>query len=145
MERVAKAIAYVTRNSALGRREMLVFEHRDFPEAGLQVPAGTVDMGETPEEAVLREVEEESGLHGCYILGKLAVYDWPNPETGQMNERHVFHLAAPSRTEEAWTWIETDAGRVSELEGYVFLFRWVPLDGLINLAGSQGDYLDLVR
>ena len=145
MELVPKAIAYVTRQSAAGGRELLVFEHRDYPEAGLQVPAGTVDAGETPEEAVLREVEEESGLIGCRIMSKLAAYDWPNPETGKMNERHVFHLSAPPYTEEAWTWVETDGGKVPELEGYVFLFRWVSLGGSVDLAGEQGDYLHLVR
>ena len=32
-----KVLAYVTRGD-----ELLVFRHRDFPEAGLQVPAGTM-------------------------------------------------------------------------------------------------------
>jgi ADP-ribose pyrophosphatase YjhB (NUDIX family) len=147
--RITKVVAYITRESPAGGRELLVFDHRDYPEAGVQVPAGTVagtvDEGEQPEEAVMREVTEETGLEGCVLLEKLAVYDWPNPETGLINERHVFHLAAPSNTAEAWTWVETDGGRVSELEGYVFLFRWVPLDGEFELAGDQGDYLHVLR
>lgn len=145
MKRMAKAIAYVTREASDGLRELLVFDHRDYPEAGLQVPAGTVDAGETPEVAVMREVVEESGLEGCVLIRKLAVYDWSNPETGVINERHVFHLAAPPGTAEAWTWVETDGGRISELEGYVFLFRWIPLDGNFVLAGDQGDYLHALR
>jgi ADP-ribose pyrophosphatase YjhB (NUDIX family) len=145
MERIRKAIAYVTRGGPAGAPELLVFEHRDYPEAGTQVPAGTLDEGETPEDAAVREVEEESGLEGCRLLKKLAVCDWPNPETGQMNERHVFHLAAPPGTAEKWTWVETDGGIVSELEGYVFQFRWIRLDGAIELAGNQGDFLHLIR
>ena len=98
-----KAIAYVTRQGPAGIRELLVFEHRDYPEAGTEVPAGTVD------------------------------------------ERHVFHLAAPSNTAERWAWVETDGGKAFELKGYVFQFRWVRLDTLIELAGDQGDYLHLIR
>ena len=42
------------------------FKHRDIHEAGIQVPGGTVDEGETLEAAILREVQEESGLrHLC--------------------------------------------------------------------------------
>jgi len=145
MDRITKVVAYITRESSAGERVLLVFDHRDYPEAGVQVPAGTVDEGEQPEDAVMREVAEETGLEGCVLLAKLAVYDWPNPETGKINERHVFHLAAPQGTAEAWTWVETDGGRVSELEGYVFQFRWVPLDAEFELAGNQGDYLHALR
>ena len=37
----------------------MLFEH---PFAGIQIPAGTVEPGETPEQAVRREVGEEIGL-----------------------------------------------------------------------------------
>jgi 8-oxo-dGTP diphosphatase len=145
LDRTIKVIAYITRNSKDGSRELLVFEHRDYPDAGIQVPAGTVKAGELPEVAVIREVEEETGLADCRLLAKLGVYDWFNPYTGQVNERHVFHLAAPAGTEDSWTWVETDGGRVPELEGYVFLLRWVGLDEPLELAGEQGDYLGAIR
>jgi hypothetical protein len=34
---------------------------------------------------------------------------------------------------------------VPESEGYVFMYRWVPLDQPLELAGDQGDYLDAIR
>jgi 8-oxo-dGTP pyrophosphatase MutT (NUDIX family) len=40
---------------------MLVFEH---PTAGTQVPAGTVEPGEEPARAALRELLEETGVNG---------------------------------------------------------------------------------
>ena len=54
---IQKVIAYITN----GRR-LLVFRDTDFPEAGIQVPAGTVDAGEAPQTAVMREAQEETGL-----------------------------------------------------------------------------------
>ena len=53
MSQVKKVYAYITRADRL-----LVFRHVDFPEAGVQVPGGTMDAGETPEGAVLREAAE---------------------------------------------------------------------------------------
>lgn len=60
-----KVHAYITREKE-GVMQLLVFKHRDIREAGIQVPGGTVDEGETLEAAILREVQEESGLrHFC--------------------------------------------------------------------------------
>lgn len=44
--------------------EVLLFEH---PTAGIQFPAGTVEEGEAPEAAALREGGEESGLSGLKL------------------------------------------------------------------------------
>ena len=68
MHRVAeKVTAFVTRSSERGP-DLLLFEH---PYAGIQIPAGTVEGDEAPEEAVMREVAEETGLSSvamhCYL------------------------------------------------------------------------------
>ena len=47
-----KVTAFVTRPRTTGT-ELLLFRH---PNAGIQLPAGTVDLSESPVEAVLREV-----------------------------------------------------------------------------------------
>lgn len=54
-----KVTAFVTRGA-----ELLLFRH---PEAGIQLPAGTVEEGESLEAAVCREAEEESGLLGIRL------------------------------------------------------------------------------
>ena len=55
---VEKVTAFIIRESKDGQ-ELLLFEH---PNAGVQIPAGTVEDDETPEEAVIREATEETGL-----------------------------------------------------------------------------------
>ncbi len=142
--RLRKDIAYMVRERE-GKRQLLVFTHRDFPGAGLQVPAGTVEEGEGIEEGLRREVTEETGLRGFEVVREVATYEWIHPISGNLHERHVFLLNAPPVTPDNWEWIETDGGQKPELEGYVFCYRWDDLAGEIELAGGQGDYLDAIR
>lgn len=62
------ALAIIFQND---RQELLLVQRRDVPVWVL--PGGGIDKGETPEQAVLREVREETGLTalvkrktGCY-------------------------------------------------------------------------------
>ena len=48
---IEKVTAFVTRQWE-GERQLLLFKH---PYAGVQIPAGTVEVGESPEQAALRE------------------------------------------------------------------------------------------
>ncbi len=52
-----KVLAYITHQYRL-----LVFRQTDEPETWIQVPGGTIEEGETPAKAVLREAFEETGL-----------------------------------------------------------------------------------
>ncbi|WP_411266749.1 NUDIX domain-containing protein [Enemella evansiae] len=56
---VRKVVGYVVHD-----RRLLVFTHDQLPldVLGVQVPAGTVEPGEPPESAVVREVLEETGI-----------------------------------------------------------------------------------
>ena len=42
--------------------EILVFEQKDNPDAGLQVPGGTIESDELIIDALYREIEEETGI-----------------------------------------------------------------------------------
>jgi 8-oxo-dGTP pyrophosphatase MutT (NUDIX family) len=55
---IEKVTAFITRKINSGH-QLLLLEH---PYAGIQIPAGTVEPSESPEEAVLREAFEETGL-----------------------------------------------------------------------------------
>lgn len=59
---VEKVVIYITQGNKL-----LVFRHTNYPQAGIQVPAGTVGTNEDLIEATIREASEETGL----AVGKL--------------------------------------------------------------------------
>jgi 8-oxo-dGTP pyrophosphatase MutT (NUDIX family) len=65
-----KVAAFVTPGVG-ARQALLVIEH---PNAGIQLPAGTVEVGEAPETAVLRELREEAGLSEVTLVQKLAEF-----------------------------------------------------------------------
>jgi 8-oxo-dGTP pyrophosphatase MutT (NUDIX family) len=80
---IEKVTAFVTRPSDEGLA-LLLFEH---PYAGIQIPAGTVEHGESPEAAVLREAAEETGLRMLTIRRALGHHDERLPEDqGVINE-----------------------------------------------------------
>ena len=58
MKVIEKVTGFITKQTPTGRL-LLLLEH---PFAGVQIPSGTVEPGETPEEAVVREILEETNL-----------------------------------------------------------------------------------
>jgi 8-oxo-dGTP pyrophosphatase MutT (NUDIX family) len=133
-----KVYAYIIKDNRL-----LIFRHTQFPEAGLQVPGGTVEAGEPLEEAVLREAEEESGLVGLKLVASLGSQeeDLATPGLGEGSlRRHFFLLRLDGDAPETWLsyeWNPSD-GSPAPIE---FEFFWVPLNLVPELAGDQGRWL----
>jgi 8-oxo-dGTP pyrophosphatase MutT (NUDIX family) len=137
---LVKVMAYITRQRG-DRRQLLVFKHKHVPEAGVQVPAGTVKPGEALVNALIREVLEETGRNDFTLARKVGVFYFTHPETHNVHERHVYHLLAPNDTPDEWEWLETAGGELSDDEGYLFSFYWVDLEADIELAGNQAGLL----
>ena len=98
-DRVRKATAVVVRDTN-GTNELLVFDH-PLEEGGSMVllPAGTVEEGESPEDAVVRELQEETGVTGTII----ALTGVLNEERdGQKLRRWVFLVRPSGETKNEW-------------------------------------------
>ena len=54
---------------------VLLARNKGWPETWFGLVAGFLERGETPEDGVLREVEEELGLHG-EIVERIGVYSF---------------------------------------------------------------------
>ena len=140
-----KVVAYITHTDPeSGRLRLLVFTHPDAPEAGIQVPAGTIKPGESPSEAVLREAEEETGLTDLELvrfLGERTI-DFRPWGRDEFHHRHFFHLRVLSAPPDTWLHHETDPDGSSGHPPIPFSFYWVPLpDGVPDLIGEQGALL----
>jgi ADP-ribose pyrophosphatase YjhB (NUDIX family) len=116
-------------------RELLVFDHRDVPEAGTQVPAGRLDPGESLEQGLARELEEEVGVRARIVrdLGHVE----RRQSDGVVYESHYFHLET-DEPRAAWEHVVHGDG---DDAGLVFHCRFVPLEPSPDLAGHQGELL----
>jgi 8-oxo-dGTP pyrophosphatase MutT (NUDIX family) len=89
---IEKVTAFITRSHG-PEAELLLFHH---PLAGIQLPAGTVDMDEAPETAVLRETWEETGLQNVTIAAKLGQQRWELPSDERWVLRSTKLFDAPA-------------------------------------------------
>lgn len=131
-----KVLCYVVRDGRL-----LVFRHVDesYEEVGIQVPAGSVKPGETPEAAALREAREETGLPGFGIVRKLGTTEYDiTPYRFEVQSRHFFHLELTGDAPERWSSQEDHDG---EGEPTRFECFWIPLETAHVLQSGQGALL----
>lgn len=132
----AKALAYVTRGGRL-----LVFEQPEFPAQGVQVPGGSVELGETPELAALREASEETGLRELSVVRYLGSAEYRlKVDVGPPHLRHFFHVSCAEPTPERWLRFGSfPQGRAPVR----FELRWEPLER-VRLDWEMDAYLPLL-
>ena len=132
MRTVRKAVAAVVWQRG-GHAELLVFAH---PLAGVQIPKGTVECGETLEQAALRELQEESGL--VLEAAPRQIGTWrrhvslKQTKDGQpeSHDWSVFVLEAPGGLPDRW---RHAAKGSPEEEGLVFAYHWLRIDDDLGL------------
>ncbi len=131
---------YITHHNRL-----LVFDHPDSPEAGTQVPAGTLHYKEQPEIAALREAEEETGLTNLRLDGLLGerVLDLTPYGKPEIHRRFFYHLICDDdEVQERWIHHESDPSQ-GKGNPIPFDLYWVDLnaDTLPELSAEQGELL----
>jgi ADP-ribose pyrophosphatase YjhB (NUDIX family) len=129
-----KVYAYITQGD-----QLLVFRHVDFPDAGIQVPGGTVQSGEFLRDAVVREAFKETGLAELEIVAELgetwfAMHDFERPE--QIHHRHFFHVRAATVLPATWRHEERDPADGGP--PILFEFFWIPLKEAPLLIANMG-------
>ncbi|GAB7528909.1 NUDIX domain-containing protein [Pseudomonas sp. 3A(2025)] len=96
---------------------ILLFRH---PLAGVQLVKGTIEPGETPGEAALRELMEEAGISVATIKDDLGW--WDAGHCGQVWSFHLCQVEGP--LPEHWSHQTLDD------HGHCFNFFWAALDQL---------------
>jgi len=136
-----KVLAYITKGNE-PNLELLVFEHKHEPEAGLQVPGGTIEDDEMLIDALYREITEETGIprDELAFLGKVHKYNYYPEDKDTAYERNFFHLGY-SGEQNVW---EHNVVSDGQDNGMTFQFRFEALKNLPKLAGSQDEALELL-
>lgn len=139
----AAEVLFVLRRSA---KQVLLVRKDVYPQAVFRLPTGGIEAGETPQEAVIREIYEETGYR-IEHPGLLGVVDytmyWPGQESTHflsyvfMAEVMDKHLPGAITGEiDAYRWVDTGelghiAARLRQLPqswGYWGRFRAVSYD-----------------
>jgi len=139
---VEKAFAYITNGARL-----LVFTHAEFPDAGVQVPAGTIRHGESPGSAVVREVHEETGLSMFTTVAFLGMTEFDARPHGkdEMHRRHFFHLPYTGLVPDYWRHYERHASDAAH-EPIAFDFHWLRLiDAATSLSFGHGAFIGALQ
>lgn len=139
-EEKQKVVCYIVRDGHL-----LVFKHLDelWDQSGLQVPAGSIKPGESPEAAAMREACEETGLSEFHIVRKVGETEYDMaPYRAETHHRHFFHLEADDETPARWISHESDPDDGSGTKR--FECYWIPLTQGHTLSAGQGALLGLL-
>jgi 8-oxo-dGTP diphosphatase len=131
-----KVFAYITHNDHL-----LIFSHPYALEAGIQVPAGTVEENEHPEDAVLREAFEETGLSNLSLdcfLGEQR-RDMSDYGRNEIHRRLFYHLRYDGPFIARWRQGESDPYDGLASDPIIFEFFWARLPHHVPpLIADQG-------
>ena len=137
-----KVYAYITREKE-GQTQLLICTHQGVPEAGVRVPGGTARQGETLEDALLRKIQEESGLRQVslgHLVADELIYV---KDKNEYQKRHFYHVAFPESSVDVW---EHSLEHDGKNNGCVLSYTWMHIDKCPRLlVDRQGAYTHLLE
>lgn len=131
--------AFIIRRSNQNLYELLLFNHPDCEDAPLQIPGGGIETGESAEDALYREICEESGLTNLLLIRKLGVSERCWLDTGATSRRHYFLLEALNTTPDTWSHIVHGTGLDT---GMCFSYFWYRPAPEFTLTGGSKTFLN---
>ncbi|PJF22705.1 MAG: hypothetical protein CUN56_04620 [Phototrophicales bacterium] len=136
MKTKRKVYSYITRG-----KQLLVMEHPFSPEAGIQVPGGTIEPNEDPAHAAIREAEEETGLKSFQLVSLLGeqVRDMRDYDKHEWHHRYFFHLIYDGGTPPRWRHTETTPSE-GEQAHIILEFYWVDLSKKLPKLIAELDF-----
>lgn len=137
MKPVEKVYGYITRLKD-NKIQVLVFQHSN-PEAGIQIPKGTVETGEEIDAAIIREMQEEIGLQKFKVEKLIAEDCWKNDD-GAIHNRFFYRINVTEVLDE-WKYQPTGG---DEESGLTFRYFWISSPNEAELVRGHGDYLDYI-
>lgn len=125
-----RVFTYITRND-----QLLVFDHLDRSYIQPQIPGGTIEPGETPENAALREAQEETGLNSLKLVSFLGSFERDLSDIGrdEIITAWFFHLRTDEPTPTSWRHFELHPSEGTE--PVEFELYWVPINDTPKLGG----------
>jgi mutator protein MutT len=91
------------------------------------LPKGHIEEGETPEQAAVREVREETGIHGS-IVASLGTIDFWFMAENQRIHKTVHHYL-----------LDAESGELSDEDAEVVEVAWVPLEEVSSRLRYAGE------
>ena len=131
MEREFSAGGVLVRN-VRGRALVAAIRPQGKPEGTWALPKGNIDPGESPAETAVREVWEETGVHGR-LVEKLGDVRYAYTRRGGLR---VFKVVS-------FFLLRAGRGRIGEIEEAMRVevaeARWLPLDDATRLLAYGGE------
>lgn len=116
--------------------QIFLYSRRYDPDAPLQVTSGGVRSEETPEQALWRELKEETGFDPLPVIRKIGVTE--TPWLVRSVKRH-WYLLDGTALPESWTHTVTGDGAD---QGERYHFAWYRVSEHPELAGDLGVFLN---